>query len=65
MSSAVDADILLYARPLLPAEALQNIEGLLALPHCRPIGEQQGFLPAYRDIALPLSWQPCCCRTVS
>lgn len=45
----------IFARPLLPAEALQNIESLLGLPHCRPIGEQQGFLAAYRDIALPLS----------
>jgi hypothetical protein len=44
-----------FARPLRPAEALQNVEALLALPHCRPIAELEGFLPAYREVALPLS----------
>ncbi len=40
----------IFARPLSPAEALANIEALLALPHCRPLSEGEGFLKAYQEV---------------
>jgi toxin-antitoxin system PIN domain toxin len=40
----------IFERPLTPSEAMKNIESLLALPHCRPIGEEEGFLETYQDI---------------
>jgi len=38
----------IFVRPLTPAEAAQNVEALTSLPHCRVIGEQEGFWEVYR-----------------
>jgi toxin-antitoxin system PIN domain toxin len=40
----------LFARPLTPEDAMSNIDALLALPHCRALGEEDGFWDAYRDV---------------
>ena len=37
----------IFARPLTHDEALRNVEALLNLPHCRAIGEEDGFWEAY------------------
>jgi toxin-antitoxin system PIN domain toxin len=37
--------------PLSPAEAMQNVEQLLALPHVRTLSEQDGFRDVYRDVS--------------
>jgi hypothetical protein len=37
----------IFAAPLSPEEALNNIGALLALPHVRVVSEQDGFLDAY------------------
>ena len=41
----------IFAQPLSPADAKRNVEVLMALPHCRVIGEQEGFWACYRGIA--------------
>lgn len=38
-------------RPLPPASAISNIDGLLARPHFRSPGEQEGFWDLYRATA--------------
>ena len=40
----------IFDRPLTPAEALTNLERLLALPRVRAINERQGFLESYREL---------------
>ena len=40
----------IFAQPLSHAEAARNVEALMALPHCRAVGEQEGFWDAYRDV---------------
>jgi hypothetical protein len=40
----------IFTRPLTPAEATANIGALLALPHCRPLAEEEGFWDAYREV---------------
>lgn len=40
----------IFTRPLSAAEATANIDALLALPHCRPLGEDEGFWAAYREV---------------
>ena len=40
----------LFAAPLTPAEALNNIAALLALPHARVVSEQDGFMDAYTHV---------------
>ena len=40
----------IFAQPLSHADASRNVEALMALPHCRVIGEQDGFGNTYRDI---------------
>jgi toxin-antitoxin system PIN domain toxin len=40
-----------FAQPLPPDEAMANIEALTGLPHCRVIGEGEGFWPVYRRVA--------------
>jgi toxin-antitoxin system PIN domain toxin len=40
----------IFAHPLTPAEALDNIEKLLSLPRVRLITEQEGFLGLYQEI---------------
>jgi toxin-antitoxin system PIN domain toxin len=41
----------IFAKPLPPQDALQNIEALLALPQVRPLGESEGFWDAFRQTA--------------
>ena len=38
----------IFNRPLSPATALKNVEGLLALPRVHAIAEEASFLDAYR-----------------
>ena len=38
----------IFSEPLSPAEAARNIEALIALPHCRVVGEAEGFWEAWR-----------------
>ena len=40
----------IFGRPLSPAEASQNIQALLALPHCRVVGEEEGFWEVYQSV---------------
>ena len=40
----------IFDTPLTPAEALQNVEALLALPRCRTINEGERFLDVYREV---------------
>lgn len=44
-----------FAAPLAPAEALNNIGALLALPHARVVSEQDGFMDAYTHVTANLS----------
>jgi len=37
--------------PLSPGEAMQNVESLMALPHARCLGEEEGFWDVYRRVA--------------
>ena len=39
-----------FERPLTHEEAVRNIEALLNLPHCRLIGEEDGFWDTYRKV---------------
>jgi toxin-antitoxin system PIN domain toxin len=41
----------IFAAPLSPAEALGNVDALVALPHVRLLSEQEGFLEVYREVA--------------
>jgi hypothetical protein len=41
----------IFSAPLSPAEALRNVEALVALPHARVLSEQDGFLGVYREVA--------------
>jgi toxin-antitoxin system PIN domain toxin len=38
----------IFERPLTHDEAMRNVEALLSLPHCRVIGEEEGFWETYR-----------------
>ncbi len=38
-----------FARPLSPHEAVRNVDGLLALPQVRTVGESDGYWSAYRQ----------------
>jgi toxin-antitoxin system PIN domain toxin len=40
-----------FARPLTAAEAIGNVEQLLARPHVRTTGEQERFWVGYREVA--------------
>lgn len=40
----------IFDNPLSHTEALGNIDALLALPHCRVIGEEENFWTVYQDI---------------
>ena len=40
----------IFARPLSHDEAARNVETLLSAPHCRAIGEEEGFWDLYREI---------------
>jgi toxin-antitoxin system PIN domain toxin len=41
----------IFAAPLSPDEAMQNVQALLGLPHVRTLGEDEGFWDVYRDVA--------------
>lgn len=40
----------IFAAPLTPEEALNNIAALLALPHARVVSELDGFMDAYTHV---------------
>jgi hypothetical protein len=40
----------IFTHPLSPADACANLEALLGLPHCRALGEDEGFWAAYREV---------------
>jgi toxin-antitoxin system PIN domain toxin len=40
----------IFTRPLSQSDAMANVEALMALPHCRVIGELDGFWAVYRQI---------------
>ena len=40
----------IFEHPLTHNEAVTNIEALLNLPHCRIIGEDEGFWETYRSV---------------
>jgi len=44
----------IFAAPLTPEDAMSNVVALLELPHARAIGEQEGFLDAYRHVTAGL-----------
>jgi hypothetical protein len=44
-----------FRRPLSPEEAMANIDGLLALPQVRVLGEEEDFWGAYREVAKDVS----------
>lgn len=41
----------IFAAPLSPDEASQNIRALLGLPHVRTLGEDEGFWDVYQEVA--------------
>lgn len=41
----------ILARPLTPADAMQNIDALVRLPHARVLGEDEGFWEIYLGLA--------------
>jgi toxin-antitoxin system PIN domain toxin len=45
----------IFANPLTPDQAEQNVESLLALPHARVLSEKDGFWDVYRDVAKDLA----------
>jgi uncharacterized protein len=40
----------IFSSPLTPAEALRNVDALVALPHVRLLAEESGFLEVYREV---------------
>jgi len=40
----------IFSAPLTPAEALQNVEALAAMPRVRLLAEQEGFLAVYAEV---------------
>jgi toxin-antitoxin system PIN domain toxin len=40
----------IFARPLTPAEAMRNVNALVALPHIRLLAEEEGFWDVYQDV---------------
>ena len=41
----------IFSAPLSPAEALRNVDALVALPHVRLLSEDDGFLEVYREVS--------------
>ncbi len=41
----------IFAAPLSPGDAMQNIDALIGLPHARVLGEDEGFWQTYRILA--------------
>jgi uncharacterized protein len=40
----------IFAQPLSVDDATANLQALFDLPHCRPLGEDEGFWAVYRDV---------------
>jgi predicted nucleic acid-binding protein len=40
----------IFGQPLSAEEACANLESLMGLPHCRFLGEEEGFWTAYREV---------------
>lgn len=40
----------IFAAPLSPEQACSNLEALLNLPHCRPLGEEPEFWASFRQV---------------
>ena len=40
----------IFDRPLSPADAVRNVEALLAAPSCRVLTEEEGFWDVYREV---------------
>jgi hypothetical protein len=40
----------IFSAPLTPAEALRNVDALVALPRVRLLGEEDDFLQVYREV---------------
>ncbi len=40
----------IFSRPLTPSQALNNVQALLSLPHCRAIGEEADHIRVYEGI---------------
>ncbi len=40
----------IFSQPLPPAEALKNIQGLLALAQVRTLSEDEGFMDVYQEV---------------
>jgi uncharacterized protein len=40
----------IFSSPLTPAEALRNVDALVALPHVRLLAEEESFLEVYREV---------------
>jgi hypothetical protein len=40
----------IFSAPLTPAEALRNVDALVALPRVRLLAEEHGFLDVYREV---------------
>jgi uncharacterized protein len=45
----------IFAQPLSPTEALDNIEALLSLPRVRVLSEGEGFLETFRGLTAALA----------
>jgi uncharacterized protein len=41
----------IFEKPLSPEQAVGNIDGLLALPHVRALGEAEGLWAVFRQVA--------------
>lgn len=41
----------IFTAPLSPVEAMENVNALLALPHVRTLGEDEGFWDVYQTVA--------------
>jgi len=39
-----------FANPLTPQEAMNNVESLIHLPHARVLSEEEGFWEVYRAV---------------
>ena len=45
----------IFRSPLSPDDAVANVDGLLALPHVRALGEDEGFWEVYRSVTRGLA----------
>lgn len=53
----------IFAKPLTHAQALSNVESLLATPMCQVLNEEEGFLDIYRRLTSGVSTRGNLCRT--